>query len=84
MNAGTADMIAGVVVLTPIFLGLWLALKAIVGIRSSNARVTLIVGFICLLVYPAIRISIPAIPPGQIFCAAALTALLVVLQRKFG
>jgi len=84
MSANTINTLIGILVLTPILLGLWLGLRRLVRSRSPIARTALVLVIVWLLVYPPIRIAIVAIPPGQILCAAALTAAIVVLHRKFG
>lgn len=84
MNAGTVNTLFGIFFLIPILLGLWLALRAIVRSRSSFARGALVLVIVWLLVYPPVRIAIAGIRPGEILCAAALTAAIVFLHGKFG
>jgi hypothetical protein len=81
MSASTINTLVGILFLTPILLGLWLALRAMV--KSRPARAVLVVVIVWLLVYPPIRIAIVAIPPGELLCGAALTAAIVVLHNKF-
>jgi len=78
----TIDTILGIVVLTPIVLGLWLGLRAIVGIRV--VRWLLVVGLALLLVNPRMRLAIPAVPALELLCAVTLTAAIVVLHGQFG
>jgi len=81
MSVSTINMLAGIVVLTPILLGLWLALRAMV--KSRSKRGVLVVVIVWLLVYPPTRITVGEIPPEQILGAMALTVAIVVLHNKF-
>jgi len=80
----TINIILGVVVLTPMVLGLWLGLRAIVKIRSRVVRWLLVVGLTLLLVNPRTRLAIPAVPALELLCAVVLTAAIVVLHGRFG
>lgn len=82
MSAGTINTLAGIFVLTAILLAIWLTMQAMV--KSRVTRAVLVVVIVWLVVYPPIRIAIVAIPPGEILCAVALTAAIVVLHNKFG
>jgi hypothetical protein len=80
----TINTILGVVVLTPIVLGLWLGLRAIVKIRPRVVRWLLVIGLTLLLVNPRMRSAIPAVPALELFCAVVLTTAIVVLHGRFG
>jgi hypothetical protein len=77
----TANTIAGIVVLTPILLGLWLGVRAIGRSRSQIIKTVLLLGLLWLMVQLRTRI---VMAPVELFGAATLTAAIIILHKKFG
>jgi hypothetical protein len=75
---------AGILVLTPILLGLWLGVRGIGRIRSPIVRSVMVIVIACLFVYQPVRNAVGRISPGEFLGALSLTTAIVVLHRKFG